>query len=377
MNEPELRSCFPVTRHWTYLNHASVGPLALPAAERMAELAHLVAATGDRRWPERNAAVEVARAAAARLLGAADPHCVAFVENTATGLSLVAEGLPWSRGDNAVTADCEYPANVYPWMNLGRRGVELRLVPAREDGRVDPGDLMARVDGRTRVLALSWVQYATGFRSDLAALSAACRDRGVLFVVDVAQGLGALVLDVEAQGVDVAATTGHKWLLGPEGSGILYLSERARQVLAPARAGARSVARPFDWERLELDFTPGALAWECGTLNVYGILGLGAALELLLALGPRRIEDRVLAHAGRLAEGLAAAGYRLASPRGPGEMSGIVSLAHPRRNAEEVAAAAARQGVVVSARAGRVRLSPHVYNSAEDIERAVAVLSSL
>jgi selenocysteine lyase/cysteine desulfurase len=177
--------------------------------------------------------------------------------------------------------------------------------------------------------------------------------------------------------VDVAATTGHKWLLGPEGSGLLYLSPRAREVLVPARAGARSVARPFAWDHLALDFAAGALAWECGTLNMYGILGLGAALELLSELGAAATEARVLAHAGRLAEGLTAAGYRLASPRGAGETSGIVSLAHPRRAAEEVVAAAAAEGVVVSARAGRVRLSPHVYNSGEELDRAVAVLASL
>ena len=380
MNDAERRAAFPITAGWAYLNHASVGPLTAAAAARMADLAHLVAATGDRRWPERNDAVEESRRRAARLLAAPDPTSIAFVENTAAALSLVAEGLPWKAGDNVVTAACEYPANVYPWMNLGRRGVELRLVPARPDGRVDAGDLLARCDGRTRVLALSWVQYATGFRSDLAALAAACRERDLLFVVDAVQGLGALALDVAATGVDVVAAAGHKWLLGPEGAALLYLAPRALERLVPARAGSRSVARMFEWERLELDFGPGALAWECGTLNVYGILGLGASIGVLLDAGTDEVERRVLAATGRLGERLAAAGFTVASPGGAGERSGILSVEPPGGasgpDAEQVVERAAAAGVIVSARAGRVRLSPHFYTSEDDLDRAVAALTA-
>lgn len=380
-NETDRQARFPITAAWAYLNHASIGPLTAAAAERVAGLAHLVAATGDRRWPQRDDAVEETRRRVARLVGAADPASIAFVENTGAALSLVAEGLPWRRGDNVVTAACEYPANVYPWMNLRRRGVELRLVPARPDGRVAPEDLLARCDPATRVLALSWVQYKTGFRSDLAALAAACRERDVLFVVDAIQGLGALALDVEATGVDVVAAAGHKWLLGPEGVAILYLAPRAAERLAPSRAGWRSMAHKLDWDRLELDFAPGALALECGTLNVYGILGLGASIEVLLAVGVDEVERRVLAAVDHLAARLPAAGFGIASPRRPGERSGILSLDLPRRGAgsptaEQVVARAAAAGVVVSARAGRVRLSPHFYTSEGDLDRTVDALAA-
>lgn len=380
MNEAHRHRRFPITADWAYLNHAAVGPMTAAAAERMAGLAHLVAATGDRRWPERDAAVEEVRRLAARLVGARDPASIAFVENTSAGLSLVAEGLPWRAGENVVTAACEYPANVYPWMNLGRRGVELRLVPARPDGRVDPGDLLARCDGATRVLALSWVQYATGFRSDLAALAAACRERDVLFVVDAIQGLGALALDVQATGVDVVAAAGHKWLLGPEGSALLYLAPRAVERLAPVRAGPRSMADKLAWDRFALDFAPGALALECGTMNVYGILGLGESIRELLAVGPAAVERRVLAAVDRLAERLPAEGFLVASPRRAGEESGILSVELPRRRpapiVDDVVRRAAAAGVVVSARAGRVRLSPHFYASDDDLERAVEALAA-
>ncbi|HEX2165367.1 MAG TPA: aminotransferase class V-fold PLP-dependent enzyme, partial [Thermoanaerobaculia bacterium] len=329
MNETERRARFPVVADWAYLNHAAIGPLTAAAARRLADLAHLVAASGDRHWPARNEDVEEARRRAARLLGAASPASIAFVENTGTALSLVAEGLPWRPGDSVVGAEGEYPANVYPWMHLARRGVELRRVPPRPDGRIDPADLLAACDRTTRVLALSWVQWTTGFRSDLALLAAACRERDLLFVVDVIQGLGALALDVEAAGVDVAAGSAHKWLLGPEGIAVLYLGPRAAERLAPARAGWRSVARPFEWEREDLDFAAGALALECGTLNVYGIVALGESIAELLDEGPAEVERRVLAAADRLAELLPAAGYRVAGPRRPGERSGIVSAVPP------------------------------------------------
>lgn len=379
LDERERHAAFPITAGWAYLNHASIGPLTAAAAERVADLARVVAATGDRRWPERDAAVEETRRRVARLIGAADPASIAFVENTGAALSLVAEGLPWRPGESVVTADCEYPSNVYPWMNLRRRGVELRLVPARPDGRVAPEDLLARCDGSTRVLALSWVQYKSGFRSDLAALAAACRERDVLFVVDAIQGLGALALDVAAAGVDAVAAAGHKWLLAPEGVGILYLAPHAAERLAPPRAGSRSMADKVAWDRLELDFAPGALAFECGTLNVYGILGLGASIDVLLAAGVDEVERRVLAAVDRLAERLPAAGFRIASPRRPGERSGILSLDLPGAGsptAEQVVERAAAAGVVASARAGRVRLSPHFYTSEGDLDRAVDALAA-
>jgi selenocysteine lyase/cysteine desulfurase len=177
---------------------------------------------------------------------------------------VIAEGLDWEAGDNVVSAACEYPSNVYPWMNLERRGVELRLAP-ESDGRVPAEAVIARMDERTRVVALSWVQYASGYRSDLARLGAACRDAGALFVVDAIQGLGALRLDVGALPVDAVAAATHKWLLGPEGLGILYLGPRAAQQVRPTRGGWRSMRHMFDWEHFEIDWNEGALAHEPGT----------------------------------------------------------------------------------------------------------------
>lgn len=377
-----FRSEMPVAGRYVYLNHAAIGPLPRRAAARVAELARVISESGDRRWPERNGEIERVRSLAAKLIGARDPHEVAFVENTSTGLSLVAEGIDWRPGDNIVGAEGEFPSNAYPWMNVAAHppsGVEYRRAPER-DGRIDPEELLARIDGRTRLLALSSVQYATGFRSDLARLGAACRERGALFAVDAIQSLGALATDVEALGIDVLAAAAHKWLLGPEGIGLLYVSDRAIERLRPARAGWRSTRTLYDWSRLDLTFAEGAKRFECGTINNFGVAGLGGSLEILLDAGPAAIERRILDLAERAAQGFEAAGFTLAAPRGEafrGERSGIVSGTHPRHDPEKLAEALAQRGVIVSARAGRLRAAPHFYNSEDEIDRFGTVLAEL
>src|SRR5262249_25679443 len=161
-------------------------------------------------------------------------------------------------------------------------------------GRMHEAELLAQIDDRTRMLVLSWVQYASGYRADLVRLGTACRERGVLFVVDAIQGLGALALDVEAAKIDIAAASSHKWLLGPEGTGLLYVSDRVVEKLRPVRSGWRSMRSLFQWTEFALDFAEGAKRFESGTLNVYGIHALGGSLELLQEAGMETIEKRVL-----------------------------------------------------------------------------------
>ena len=365
---------FPIIEKCAYLNHAGIGPLPRRSAARMRMLAEWVSCSGDRHWMERQQEAERVRGLAARLLGAREVHEVAFVENTSSGLSLVAEGLAWRPGDNVVGADFEFPSNIYPWMNLAARGVEFRRA-AERDGRIDPEELLSLIDDRTRMLALSWVQYASGFRSDLARLGRACRERGVLFVVDVIQGLGALGLDVERDCVDVAVASSHKWLLGAEGIGILYVSDRVVERLRPVRAGWHSVREPLQWADLDLTWGAGAKRFESGSLNVYGIVALGGSLELLLEAGAERIEPRVLDLTGRAAHGLADLGFEIVSSRAPGETSSIITAVPPGgRDAAELTKALNEKDVVVAARAGRLRISPHLYNTESEIDRCLEVL---
>ena len=367
-------SDFPVIHECAYLNHAGMGPLPRRSAQRMGVLADLVSRTGDLRWLDRQAEVDRVRGLAARLLGAREPREVAFVENTSTGLSMIAAGLDWRSGDNVVGAALEFPSNVYPWMQLADLGVEYRQVPER-DGRIDPGALIDLMDDRTRMLALSWVQYASGFRSDLVRLGTACRERGVLFVVDVIQGLGALELDVERDLVDVAAASAHKWLLGPEGIGLLYVSDRVIDRLRPARSGWRSTRDIFQWADYDLTWAEGAKRFESGTLNVYGIVALGGSLDILLEAGGAAIETQVLALTDRAARGLADLGFSVVSSRTPGETSSIVTATHPSLDPSDLVKRLAERDVVVAARAGRFRIAPHFYNSMEEIDRFLEELA--
>jgi selenocysteine lyase/cysteine desulfurase len=375
-----FRAEMPVTDHWVYLNHAGIGPLTRTGANRMDDLNRVVAESGDRRWPERGSEGERVRRAMARLLGARKPHEVAFVGNTSEALSAVAWGLDWRPGDNVVGPEPEFPSNVYPWTSLAPLGVEYRRVPERE-GRVEVSDLVAAMDERTRIVAPSWVQYATGHRIDLAALTAlaaACRDAGALLVVDAIQGAGVLRLDVAAAGVDVCALSCHKWLLSPEGVGVLYVSDRVVEGLRSTRHGWRSVAGRSDWTTIDPTPAEGALRFEAGTLNLLGMHALGATLDLFEELGAEWIEERVLALAERTARGLRGLGFRLAEPRrAPGETSGIVLGTHPERPAKELADALFAEGFAPAERAGRLRVSPHAYTTEEEIDRLLGALSAL
>lgn len=374
MNE-RLRSQFPVTQRFVYMNHAALGPLPTAAVERTAALARDLAESGDEHWGDRLAEADRVRTLAARLVNARAPHEIAFVQNTSDGLSVVAEGVDWKPGDNVVGANCEFPANVYPWMRLADVGVEYRQASER-GARVDPEDLFALVDERTRVLALSWVQFASGFRSDLARIGAFCRERGVLFVVDTIQGLGALGLDVERDNVDVWSADAHKWLLGPEGIGLLYVSDRVVDRIAPKRVGWTSVNDWIKWTRYDLSYREGAGRYECGTLNMLGIHALGASLELLLEIGTSEVERHVLGLAARLAAGLAERGFDVVSSQRGGERSGIVASVHPHVAAPAIVARLRERDILVAHRAGRVRISPHVYNTEAEVDALFAALDA-
>jgi len=371
-----FRREFPVTERYIYMTHAGIAAIPRRSAERAAALADTVSRTGDRHWPDRNAEAERVRGLAAQLIGARHPHEVAFVENTSTGVSMAAEGIDWRSGDNVVSAELEFPSNAYPWMRLAEHGVEVRLAQERQ-GRIDPDELLGLIDGRTRAVALSWVQYASGFRSDLARIGAVCRERDILFVVDVIQGLGGLVLDVERDLVDIAMASAHKWLLGPEGIGILYVSDRVVERLRPFRSGWRSMRNLYEWTELDLTWNEGAKRFESGTLNGMGIVAFGGALEVILEAGPAEIERQVLALGDRAARGFADLGFSVVSSRRPGETSGIVTAVHPQRDAEELAQALAERDIILAARAGRLRAAPHFYNTHEEMDRVFAALGEM
>jgi cysteine desulfurase / selenocysteine lyase len=371
MDWSAFRSEFPVTARWAYFDHAAVAPLSGRARAALVEWADDITANGDVHDAAWRRGVEEVRRRAGELL-CCDPLDVAFVKNTSEGVGIVAEGLPWQAGDNVVTAADEYPANVYPWMNLARRGVETRLVASR-DGRLLIDDVRAALDGRTRLVSLSFVEFASGFRNDLDAVGALCRERGVYFFVDAIQGLGVLPLDLARAPIDFLVADGHKWLLGPEGAALLYVRRDLVERLYPVGVGWHSVVKAMDFAQLDFRLKPHAGRWESGTFNTGGILGLGASLELLLGAGIDALAGRVRDLTDYLCEKAQSAGLGVYSSRREGEWSGIVSLLAPGDVGGLVRRCRAG-GVVVNQRQGRLRVSPHAYNTTDEIDHLLDLL---
>lgn len=364
------RPLFPVTEQYTYLNHASVAGLCVPSVQAlqayMAASSHQAVYSEAAWWPQ----VETARAKLARLIGAG-PDEIAWVLNDSTGLISVANGLPWVPGDNVVTTAEQFPANLYPWFNLKADGVEVRLVP-RHEGRVLLEDIAAAMDSRTRIVTVSWVEFNSGFRQDLRALADLVHSRGALLCVDVIQGLGGLVLDVAAAGVDFVAGGAHKWLLGPPGVGFLYVRADRLEGLRPRLASWRSVPNAMDFTALDQPWLASARRFEGGTPNLLGLIAFEAVLDLMLEIGPPVIEGHILALTDHLIARLDDGGYPVASPREPGTRSGIVCFRPKGEDPETVVARLAAQQISAAARSGIVRISPHFYNTFAEIDRLFA-----
>jgi cysteine desulfurase / selenocysteine lyase len=372
MDWTAFRSEFPVAKRWAFLDHAAVAPLSGPAVTALADYSHSLAENGIaavKEWLDR---VKSVRQIAARLINAPHDDDVYFVPNTTHGISVIAEGFSWQPGDNVVLPAEEYPSNQYPWMNLASCGVEVRTV-ANRGSRIAIDDIVAALDGRTRVLTVSAVEFASGFRNDLDVLGELCRNRGIFFFVDAIQALGVLPLDVQRTPIDALSADGHKWLLGPEGAGIGYIRREWVERLHPIGVGANSVVRPYAFSTIDFTLKPHAGRWEGGAYNVPGIAALGASLELLLSAGIDSIASRVFELTDFLCDRAAAAGLEVFSSRHPGEKSGIVSLVSTREPPETLMKRCRAEGVIVNNRANRIRISPHAYNTEVEIDRFLAV----
>lgn len=363
-----FRAEFPVTKKWAFFDHAAVAPLPTPAVSALAEYAaslaeNGIAAVGD--WVNRCRHV---RQLAAKLINAPDPHDVYFVPNTTHGIGVIAEGYPWTAGDNVVTAAEEYPSNQYPWMNLASRGVETRRVPSRGN-RISIDDVRDAMDSRTRVLAISAVEFGSGFRNDLDALGALCRERGAFFFVDAIQALGAFPIDVQKTPIDALSADGHKWMLGPEGAGFGYIRREWVERFHPIGVGSNSVVKFLDYSNIDFNLKPHAGRWEGGAFNVPGIAAFGASLELLLSAGIENVERRVVELTDYLCDKALSQGLEVFSSRADGEKSGIVSLVVPGTPPDDVVKRCRAAGVIVNNRANRVRVSPHAYNTTDELDR--------
>ena len=359
----------PVSRQWAYFDHAAVAPLSGPAQKALAEWANDATHNGAAYYPAWTGRVEHLRTLAARMIGAL-PEEIALVGNTTAGINLVAEGFPWQSGDNVVIRADEFPSNQYPWLHLADRGVETRRIPT-DGGKLDLDRLAAACDDRTRMVSISWVAYSSGWRHDLDRLAELVHRHGALLFLDAIQGLGVFPLDVRRTPVDFLAADGHKWLLGPEGAGIFFTRREHLDLLRPVGVGWNSVRNQHDFSHIELVFKDTAARYEGGSQNVAGLSALGASLELLHQFGMEAISQRVLEITELACRRLAEMGAVILSDRSPAHRSGIVSFELPGRDPHALRRQCVQRKVLLSCRAGRLRISPHAYNNAEDVERLI------
>jgi cysteine desulfurase/selenocysteine lyase len=370
MNE-QLRSLFPITRSLNYLNHAAVSPPPTATIAAVESQLRDVNLHGSLNYHEWVATKERARKLLTGMIGAR-PEQLAFLRNTSDGLSTVANGMRWQPGDNLVTFRKEFPSNVYPWRRLrDTLDIEIRICEERA-GRIDLDELIGLIDARTRVIAISHVQYASGFRTDLERLGRAARRHDALLVVDIIQSLGVIPIDIDTELIDVAAAAGHKWLLTPEGVGLLYLSDRARDRIEPTLVGWISVANPEDYNNFEQDWNRGALAWESGTAPSALFYGLEASLQLLSETGVQKIATYLEELTDHLCARLSNSDYEVVSSRASGEKSQIVCIRHKNDISPMSLYRHLKDRKIITApRGDRLRISPHCYNTMEEIDALV------
>jgi selenocysteine lyase/cysteine desulfurase len=366
------RRLFPVTKKYVYLHHAGVSPLSVKVAEALRKQAAEQVDQGGRAeelWEKR---AERARKQAAKLLHAKSSE-IAFVANTSQGLNLFARGISWKKGDSVVVPRVEFPANVYPWLALEQYGVRIKFV-AERDGRILIEDIERAIDRRTRLVAISFVEFVSGYRNDLEALGKLCKRRGIYLVVDAIQGIGALDLDVRKCGISALSCGGHKWLLAPQGTGIFYCSSKVIKKVDHPMPGWMSVVGWDGFYEFKYRLLPDSRRYESAQKNFLGITGLLEALKMINGLGIADIEQRILSITDHLCDLLRGRGFRIFSPRGDGEKSGIVSFDPGRHKAERIWNRLLKRGFVTSPRQGKVRVAPHFYNTYEEMESLVRAL---
>ena len=359
-----------------YLNHAAVAPWPVPTAtavERFVAENRRFGATHYPRWleVERQLRIELAK-----LINAPSQDDIALLKSTSEGLSTIAYGLAWQPGDNIVSIAQEFPSNRIVWESLRSRGVELRLLDLGTSENPEQ-DLLDLCDERTRLLAVSSVQFASGLRLQLPELGRHCRDRHLLFCVDAIQSLGALPFDIQQAQADFVVADGHKWLLGPEGTALFYCRTEVRERLQLQQYGWHMVEQAGDFDRR--DWTPAhsARRFECGSPNMLGIHALQASLSLILEQGVDRIGQQILANAQDIIDEVDRRGFELISPRSQQRRSGILTFRVPDRDNQTIHRDLMAQGVICAHRGGGIRFSPHFYNTVNQTREAFVRLDKV
>jgi len=376
-----FREAMPVTRSWAYFDHAAVGPIPRRSAQAIHRWLDQATEEGDVHWPEWSAAAALLRQRCSELLHCRDSE-IALVPNTTFGINVIAMGYRWRSGDSVVVLENEFPSNLLPWRMLADRGVEVRVVPVEESGVVAIDRIRNAIDATTRIVTVSWVGYASGFRVNLAELCEVVHRAGAQLFVDAIQGLGVFPLDTRSIPIDYAAADGHKWMLGPEGAGLLFIRESNLDRIQPMMVGWNSIVASHEFRSDGATLKPNASRFEGGSANHAGLIGLSESVGLLLGLDCHQhdspVARMVLENAAMLRETIQQAGGELAYPRVAangdaeslqGNGSGIIGFDLPGCDPMLVRRRMLAAGVVLSVRHGRLRVATHAYNDESEFER--------
>jgi cysteine desulfurase/selenocysteine lyase len=369
------RSLFPICEKWLYCNHAAVGPLTLPARNAIVAAMDSQMTMGCNGILEIESRKDEVRAETAAAIGA-DPDEIAFMRSTSDGALLGANGIDWRPGDEIILTDNEFGANAYPWLNLRERGVRIRLLHAPAE-RLTVDSLRRVATDRTRLVAVSYVTFVDGYRHDIAAIGAWCRERGVLLALDAMQGFGHLPLSVHEWNVDLCYFGVAKWLLAPQGLSVVYVRRELIERLRTSLCSWRSVRDPMRFLDYGQELDGGAARFEGGTINYPALLAFRESLRVLTDAGFGAIEAYVLMLTDRLIEGAARAGIGVLNSIAPGTRSGIVLLRPGERSVEVLQARADSASVQVTVRDTGVRVSPHGYNTLAEMDRVIEVFAEV
>lgn len=384
--EATFRDEMSITKTWAYFDHAAVSPIPRRAARAMQKWVDQANCDGDVPWLEWSKRANAVRGLASQLLHSRTSE-IALIPNTTYGINIVAMGLPWKPGDSLIIPENEYPSNLLPWRSLARLGVEIRTVSVDPSGTIDIERIVQAIDHTTRLVTVSWVGYATGYRTDLRALCDVVHRGGAKLFVDAIQGMGVFDLDTRDIPIDYAAADGHKWMLGPEGAGLLYIRRSNLDHLQTALAGWNSLEASHEFVCGGKSFKSSAARYEGGSANHVGLLGLEASLGMLLDFGCHAPQsgfaNRVMQLAAQARERLLSVGAQLAwkppsdSLSLNGHASGIVSFHVRGKDPQQVRRELMRAGVILSVRHDALRIALHAYNDTHDIERMVQAIREL
>ena len=376
-DESQRRKLFPVCQNSIFFGHAGVTALPAFVADAVCDYTRR-SSEKQQEFDEVLRQVKEARQTCATFIGA-DPDEIALLGPTSLGLSLFANGLPWREGDEVVCYHGDYPANVYPWIELRRRGVIVRYLEPERPGEITPELVAAALTSRTRLVALASCHFFTGYRIDVDAIGALLHERDILFSLDAIQTLGAFPLDVARAHIDFLSADAHKWMLGPLAIGIVYVKRERFELLRPTLLGAWNAVAPNFNALDEIRFVPTAQRYEPGVLNIAGVFGMRAALEFFLKTGPDAIASRLLELKAHLVRQIEPLGFEIFGVREGANASSITTFRHATASSAALHSALEKAGVTASLRHDRegrdyLRFSPHVYNTEGEIDTAVSVL---